>query len=143
MSLELYVGPMFSGKTTKALEIIENCEKEGIPAFCITSNIDVRYAKDGGEIVSHNRISHYAISVENLYSVIYNNDFKVSEYIIIDEAQFFPDLKKFVLECVEKYGKTVVCFGLDGDSDREKFGQILDLIPHCDSITKLLSLIHI
>ena len=30
--------------------------------------------------------------------------------------------------------------GLDGDFERKKFGQILDLIPLCDKVTKLTSL---
>ena len=35
--------------------------------------------------------------------------------------------------------KVYVC-GLDGDFERKKFGQILDLIPLCDTVTKLTSL---
>ena len=35
--------------------------------------------------------------------------------------------------------KVYVC-GLDGDFQRKKFGQILDLIPLCDKVTKLTSL---
>ena len=30
--------------------------------------------------------------------------------------------------------------GLDGDSNRKRFGQMLDLIPICDKVTKLRSL---
>jgi thymidine kinase len=30
--------------------------------------------------------------------------------------------------------------GLDGDFERKKFGQILDLIPLCDKVTKMTSL---
>jgi thymidine kinase len=39
-----------------------------------------------------------------------------------------------------EYGKKVYLCGLDGDFKRHKFGQILDLIPLCDKITKLTSL---
>ena len=35
--------------------------------------------------------------------------------------------------------KIYIC-GLDGDFQRNKFGQILDLIPLCDKVTKLTSL---
>jgi len=37
-------------------------------------------------------------------------------------------------------GKKIYVGGLDGDFERKKFGQILDLIPMCDKITKLTSL---
>jgi thymidine kinase len=37
-------------------------------------------------------------------------------------------------------GKKIYVGGLDGDFERKKFGQILDLIPMCDKINKLTSL---
>ena len=39
-----------------------------------------------------------------------------------------------------KNGNKVYVCGLDGDFQRKKFGQILDLIPLCDKVTKLTSL---
>jgi thymidine kinase len=33
--------------------------------------------------------------------------------------------------------KKVYLYGLDGDFNRNKFGQMLDLIPFCDNIQKL------
>jgi thymidine kinase len=38
------------------------------------------------------------------------------------------------------HNKKVFICGLDGDFERKKFGCILDLIPHCDKVTKLTSL---
>ena len=38
---------------------------------------------------------------------------------------------------VEEFDCNVVVVGLDGDSNRQKFGEILDLIPYCDSCTKI------
>ena len=40
---------------------------------------------------------------------------------------------------VENHNKIVYICGLDGDFKREKFGEILDLIPYCDKVTKLNS----
>ena len=39
-----------------------------------------------------------------------------------------------------KYNKKIYISGLDGDFERKKFGNILDLIPHCDNVRKLKSL---
>ena len=36
--------------------------------------------------------------------------------------------------------KKVFIVGLDGDFEKNKFGEILDLIPHCDKVQKLNSL---
>lgn len=62
-----------------------------------------------------------------------------SKVLIIDESQFFPDLLEFVLYAVESLSKHVIVVGLDGDANRKPFGQILNLIPLADSITKLKS----
>lgn len=40
---------------------------------------------------------------------------------------------------MDKYKKTIIITGLDGDFNRVKFGDILELIPVCDSIKKLHS----
>jgi thymidine kinase len=58
-------------------------------------------------------------------------------HVVIEEAQFFPDLYEVVLQMVEGQGKHVLVFGLDGDSKRKSFGQVLDLIPVADMYTKL------
>jgi thymidine kinase len=69
------------------------------------------------------------------------DNFKVarSSVILINEGQFFPDLEEFVKKLLLNNKKVYVC-GLDGDFERKKFGQILDLIPLCDKVTKLTSL---
>ena len=60
--------------------------------------------------------------------------------IFIDEAQFFSDLYEFVKLSVETYQKNVIVIGLDGDSDRNNFGQIHLILPICDDIVKLKAL---
>jgi len=59
------------------------------------------------------------------------------QVIAIDEAQFFNDLAEFCISAADHDAKRVVLAGLDGDFMRRKFGQVLDLIPHADSVTKL------
>ena len=53
------------------------------------------------------------------------------------ELQSHHDLFLFVIDQVELRGKNVIVVGLDGDSDRENFGDIHKLIPLCDDIVKL------
>ena len=55
----------------------------------------------------------------------------------IDEAQFIPDLVSFCVAVADEHNKKVVVAGLDGDFKRGRFGEILDLLPLCDSVTKL------
>ena len=50
---------------------------------------------------------------------------------------FFEDLYDFTLLMLTKYKKYIYVCGLDGDFQRNKFGNILDIIPLCDEIIKL------
>jgi thymidine kinase len=136
MSLELYIGPMFSGKSTTLLSIIKRNNYAGISTFCITSSFDTRWSKEVS-IRTHENHSFPAVSTALLMDMKNNEKYKSSVCIIIEEAQFFPDLKEFVLSAVEIDGKQVICAGLDGDSQRRPFGQILDLIPYCNFVRKL------
>jgi len=55
----------------------------------------------------------------------------------IDEGQFFEDIYTVVKILVDTYHKHVVISGLDGDSTRSTFGDIVKLIPLCDTVDKL------
>ena len=139
MSLELYIGPMFAGKSTEILRIIRRNKIIGRNTLCITSALDKRYSADP-KIMSHDQDSCSAIAVHSLKPLFESQALTDAETIIIEEAQFFPDLFDFVLVTVDVLHKHVICVGLDGDSSRRPFGQILDLIPHCDAIHKLKAL---
>jgi thymidine kinase len=81
-----------------------------------------------------------ATGVKELREILTLGEFHAADLVIIEEGQFFPDLYDIVLRLVEVNQKRVVVVGLDGDSDRKPFGQILDLIPLADTVTKLTAL---
>jgi len=61
--------------------------------------------------------------------------------VFIDEGQFFGDqLIDFARTCTDLYGCDIHVYGLDGDYERNKFGNILDLVPLCDRIEKISSI---
>jgi len=138
MSLDLYLGSMFSGKSTAVIGTLRRKAVIGVHTLCITHIIDNRYKENA--IVSHNGESYPAIAVEELLPLLKMDEFRCSLNIIIEEAHFFPDLKQFVVTAVDVLKKKVICVGLDGDFERKPFGQILDLIPYCDSVTKFKAL---
>ena len=140
MSLELVIGPMFSGKSSYLLSTIRKYKEIGWPVYIITSSFDKRYTVDT-KIVNHNQESCIAdIAVKNLKDISDNHLFLEAKVIIIEEGQFFENLVEFVLKAVEIYGKRLIVAGLDGDASRKPFGEILDLIPYCDNIIKLKAL---
>ena len=150
--LELIIGPMFSGKTSKILEIYKQCQFCNIPVSIINHAIDKRYHDT--MISSHDKIMAPCLQANKLNDIWTENGFnetgnesdkyahrflRKSDVILINEGQFFPDLYEVVVDMLENNKKIYIC-GLDGDFERKKFGTILDLIPLCDKVTKLTSL---
>lgn len=152
--LELIIGPMFSGKTSRLVEIYKQCKFCNISVAVINHSIDNRY--DDELLSTHDKVKIPCIKTEKLFDVWTNHisleepveniprikdKFKIatSQVILINEGQFFDDLFEAVNEMIN-YGKQVYICGLDGDFERKKFGKILDLIPLCDKVTKLTSL---
>ena len=108
-------------------------------SLAVNYHKDIRYgdniiaSHNGKQIQSHNLQTLTELFTDTDYFELLNR----CTYILINEAQFFPDLKDSVVRLAEEYNKHVIICGLDSDFKREKFGQIWDLIPHADTITKL------
>jgi len=136
-SLEIIMGPMFSGKTEM---LIERHNKQ-LDCLSIEQIIAFNYFKDtryGDNIISsHNGKQIPSINIQTLSEIFNYNKFEKKTHIFINEAQFFPDLKDTVIKLVEQHNRHVIICGLDSDFKREKFGQIWDLIPYADKVTKL------
>ena len=80
-----------------------------------------------------------AYSLSDLWFDIQNPNYTrlhESNFILINEAQFFDDLFEVVLAML-KSEKHVFIYGLDSDSQQKKFGQIWDLIPYANTVKKL------
>ena len=138
--LELIIGPMFSGKTSKLLEIYKQCQFCNIPVSIINHALDVRY--HATMISSHDKVMApclQAKELNELWGETKNEELENADIILINEGQFFPDLYEVVFDMLNN-NKKVYISGLDGDFERKKFGSILELIPLCDKITKLTSL---
>ena len=166
MSLHITLGCMYASKTSSLIgkyNTLHNTLHRVIVLDYDTERYDKFYE---GQLINHNGITIPCIKCCRLHDVldIYKkrgnfqmshefdplNDFGLSteihesrnalldaEYIMINEAQFYPDLVEFV----KKFNyKNIYVYGLDGDFKQEKIGYILDIIPHCDTIIKLKAL---
>jgi len=139
MSLELIIGPMFAGKTSALQSIIRRHEALGINCVVYKPLSDTRYGGDFN-IYNHDLSSVAAVPVTYLTQQAIYSRYEDSKLIVIEEGQFFGDLYEFVVKAVEVDKKTVIVAGLDGDCFRKPFGQVLQLIPLADRVTKLTSL---
>jgi thymidine kinase len=136
MSLSIILGPMFSGKSTELIRKIRLAKTINKKVLVIKPKIDNRY--DDNKVVSHSFESEICQTVDNLESldlIIINYDL-----IVIDEGQFFSDLKQYVLKWLDINHKDIIIGGLDGDFERKPIGQILELIPYSDKCVKINSL---
>lgn len=138
MSLHLFIGPMFSGKSTEMIKQIRRERVIGKNILVINSNLDKRYGFED-HVVNHDMVREPCTSVDEL-SKVSKDDIDSADTIFVEEAQFFKDLFENVTDWVDNSKKKVVVFGLDGDFKRKPFGQILSLIPHCDTVVRLTSL---
>lgn len=129
--LELIVGPMFSGKTTRLIEHYKAYKFIGKKIVVINYELDVRYSNVA--LSSHDRIEIPCIFSKTLDYSLWQD----ADIILINEGQFFEDLMTSVLTMIEVHNKRVYVCGLDGDFKRQRFGGMLDLIPYCDRVEKL------
>lgn len=133
--LEIIYGPMFSGKSTELIRRIRISRAINKKVLVVKPIIDDRYMTD--RIVSHNFDSEECKVVKKLCEL--DNEINNYDFIIIDEGQFFPDLKEVVIKWVEDYKLYVVVSGLDGDYKRNPIGSILELAPYADKFYKQTS----
>ena len=140
MSLEIVVGPMFSGKSTYALSYIRRQNAIGKTVLVIKPRIDNRYSTQE-VLVTHNREETSCMlwdTREKLNPAI--PDVRNADCIVLEEAQFFTGLVDFVRYATIAYSKNVLLVGLDGDASQHSFGEVLQCIPWATQVTKLCAL---
>lgn len=156
MSLHIYFGPMYAGKTTKLIGMYNQITDYNkiIIDYDIVEN---SFNKSRDHVIKGNLESHDQIIVPNVHRCkklnslykkenymlfsddvldYYYNLFNDSKYMFINECQFFEDLKPFVLDMLS-YGKHIFLFGLDGDFRQNTMGQTFDLIPYATTVEKI------
>ena len=114
----------------------KTCKLINRTVMIINFNEDTRYS-DSNLITTHDKISLECFSCgKNILDAKSHKSYEMSDVICINEGQFFDNLVKFCIEACA-VGKEIHVCGLDGDYLRNPFGEILNLIPHCDEVKKL------
>jgi thymidine kinase len=134
-SIDIIIGPMFSGKTTEIFRRLVIFSDAKYSVLYINSNLDTR-----SELASTHNLSLKLPDIKMVKTQKLLDAVSICEsydIIAIDEGQFFEDLVDFCILVCETYKKKVIVGGLNGDYRRSAFGKINDLVPICDSITKL------
>ena len=135
-TVQIIIGSMFSGKSTELLRRCKTYTAINQNVLVINHSYDTRCKN---EIKTHDNVSFTAFKTKKLLDVEICDDIKI---VAIDESQFFDDLYDFVKRHEHKE-IVILIAGLDGDSNREMFGQILKCIPLCNSVTKLSAMCNV
>jgi len=139
--IELIIGPMYANKSTELIKIYNRYNIIQKNIIVINHSINNRYGSNN--ITTHDKlILDKCINIDKL-SIIkkdYEDLYKKSEIIIIEELQFFPDAFEFITNAADIDNKVIIGAGLSGDFNRKPFKNIMNLIPHAEKITKLSAL---
>ena len=138
--LEIILGPMWSGKTSALLKIYRQYSFCKSKICVINYEADTRYSRT--MLSTHDKEMIPCILGVSMEEIMKNHkdEIETSNVILINEGQFFSDIVPFTIKMVEEERKKVYICGLDGDFKRDKIGNLLDLIPMCDKMTKLHAL---
>ena len=132
--ITLIIGCMFSGKSSEIIKIY-NKYKNDKHILLINHKTDTRYGLN--VMSSHNKTQLPCFTCLELTKIVGTEMYNKADIIMIDEAQFFPDLFEFATNSADIHNKELFIAGLDGDYKKEPFGDISKLISHCDDIIKL------
>ena len=131
--IELILGPMFSGKSTRLIEQMRKYVYKAKKTIMVKYYADQRYSEKS-EVVTHDLIKYDSINCKLLRNSF--DTFKQYDVIGIDEGQFFADLVE-VCEELALMGKIILIAALNGDFRMEPFPVIQRIISKSDKI-KLL-----
>ena len=131
--IELILGPMFSGKSTRLIELMRKYVYKAKKTIMVKFYADQRYTEKS-EVVTHDLIKYDSIDCKILKDSF--DTLKQYDVIGIDEGQFFADLVE-VCEELALMGKIVLIAALNGDFRMEPFPVIQRIIAKADKI-KLL-----
>ncbi len=138
MTLEVIIGPMFSGKTSELIRLVERevyAKKKGA-IFKIA--FDKRYSSR--QVVTHNGLKYDAYTVasskeglEKIEGVTRSNGL---DAIGVDEVNFFPGALVGVLDRLADDKKVIAC-GLNLNFRAEPFPTTMELAARADRVRYL------
>jgi thymidine kinase len=132
--LTVIMGCMFAQKTTELLKRIRRYESIGYTVMVVNYAHDTRY---GSNCISSHDIDQHPAKPLHVLDELTDSDLSGVNVLIIDEAQFFPDLYVNVKRWADTLPLHIVVCGLDGDSERNMFGDMLRLVPHAEEVVRL------
>ncbi|MDV3244927.1 MAG: thymidine kinase [Nitrososphaerales archaeon] len=138
MTLEVIIGPMFSGKTSELIRLVEREVFAKRKGAIFKPSFDKRYS--ARQVVSHNGLRYGAFSILATNGGIRRIPELVEkeklDVIGVDEVQFFPRDLVQLLDSIA-YEKRVIACGLNMNFKAEPFLSTMDLAARADRVRYL------
>lgn len=134
-TLTVFVGPMFSGKTTKLLSALERFELQHKRVMVFKPAIDDRYSEE--DVVSHAGWHHPAHVVKegpDILEALSNAD-EPPEVVAVDEAFMISGIAE-ILIWLYRTGISIVVSSLDLSATCKPFHEIEKLLPWATHVEK-------
>ena len=134
-TMTVYVGPMFSAKTSRLLLDLERFKYQHKRSFVFKPSLDDRYSSD--EVVSHTGWRHEATTIKegaDLVRVLAEAT-ETPDVVAVDEAFMLPGIAD-VLIWLYRSGITVVVSSLDMSYAGKPFKEVERLLPWATRIEK-------
>ena len=138
MTLEVIIGPMFSGKTSELIRLVERevyAKKKGA-IFKIA--FDKRYSSK--QVVTHNGLRYdaytVASSLKGLGRIKQLAEANGLDAIGVDEINFFPEQLVKVLDALAETKRVIAC-GLNLNFRAEPFRTTMELAARADRVRYL------
>lgn len=140
MSLDIVMGPMFAGKSSRILSIVSRYAAIAMRVLVVKHASDTRYGQQD-DVITHDRRRVPCRRVESLHEI--EDEILVRfDVVVVDEAHFFQGLVAFSRRVVDDHRKALFLVGLDGDSNRRPFGELLECIPLADRVERITAFCH-
>lgn len=137
-TIELVVGPMFSGKSTelgRRIRRMRAARKQWLP---LTYKGDNRYFGNEEVMGTHDRESFPARKVTRLSEVFDDDEeLRTASCVVVDEGQFFDDLAAQIWHWAFELHKDVIVGALNSTFQRRPFDTVSPLYAMAASIQHL------
>lgn len=131
MSIELILGPMFSGKTSELFRRLNRAKYTGHKTLLFKYAHDERYSLT--RAASHDLITVEAVPIKDFNELL---ELPNVDVIGIDEGQFIQGVPLFAMAAAEA-GKRVIISALDSDYRMMPWKNIQSLVPVSERIEKM------
>lgn len=143
MSITLIIGPMFSGKTSELIRLVDRKRIAGKRCLIIKHTTDKRYDNLGNieNIMTHSQISYSKtdiVKLSELSNELSNRIIVEKSYdlVAIEEGHFFSDINIFCNNLANN-GIDIIVSAIDSSFRQEMFKNIGELIANAETVMKL------